>query len=243
MSTTTWTKKSRRHLDAEPGSLRDWISAHSRYIPPIGWQPDLLRDIDCDVLQLSTDDSRSDTIPAVDDYRIADELCILRGAPVRMKKDEIARRLFRLLIPMDLSFEVSRSVWDLPLFKSEKLTPHSDPPRLLLDGSPVAKTPSSLVFRSTITSRPIFAFVDKTWLCDQRQQFLERKGLPTAYKTAHEMIKLDFDPYIASLLISMAQNSFSAISDDAIQVIARPFCITCFHSADNFPGSRVLSIR
>lgn len=31
------------------------------------------------------------------------------------------------------------------------------------------------------------------------------------------MIKLEFDPYIAGLLISMAQNSFAA-SADAIQV-------------------------
>jgi hypothetical protein len=105
----------------------------------------------------------------------------------------------------------------------DQLTSYSFAPRLLLDGLPIVSTPSSLVFRSTITSRPVFAFVDKTWLSNQRQKFFERQGLRTAYKIAHEMIKLEFDPYIAGQLISMAQNSFSATSDDTIQVITRLF--------------------
>lgn len=114
MPTTTWANKSRRRLVPEQDSLRHRIPAHSScYVPPIAWQPDILHHIDCDVLQPSADDGRRGSTLAVDDHRIADELHVLHGAPVRKSKDEVARRLFRLLIPTDLSFEVSRCVWNL----------------------------------------------------------------------------------------------------------------------------------
>lgn len=94
--------KSRTHT-LKPGSLRHRILARpSSYAPPIQWGPELLNDIDCDLLPTSTDDDcNNSTIPVIEDARVADALDVLSSARVRKNKDEAAKGLFRLLIPTD----------------------------------------------------------------------------------------------------------------------------------------------
>ncbi len=99
--------KSRTH-PLEPGSLRHRILARpSSYVPPIQWGPELLNEIDCDLVPTFTNnDGNNSTM--VEDARVADALDVLSSARVRKNKDEAARELFRLLIPT--TFKASRSV-------------------------------------------------------------------------------------------------------------------------------------
>jgi hypothetical protein len=108
-----------------------------------------------------------------------------------------------------------------------RITTHSFPPHLLFDGRPVVPTPCPLLVRATTTFRPIFAFIDKTWLSDQRYKVFGHKPVKTVYRTVQQMNKLEFDPYYAGLLISMTQNSCSFTLDDEIEVMHLPTALLC----------------
>ncbi|KAF7854764.1 hypothetical protein EAF04_010332 [Stromatinia cepivora] len=191
----------------EPGSFRQRILARpSSYAPPILWKPETLDDIDCDVLpNISEDKSNYTTNPTTEDSHARNTPSIVAR---NCRRDETSRQLFGSLL---LSY------------RSALKSSGYSTPRLYLDGKPVAPTAPHFLYRSTTTSRPILAYVDKNWLWSKRDQFNYRRRLSlVALKIAHgiseSMTKLDFDPYIACLLISMAQDSCSMTSDDEIPV-------------------------
>jgi hypothetical protein len=68
--------------------------------------------------------------------------------------------------------------------------------------------------------RPVFAFIDKTWLSEKRYEESGRlkQQWRNTYNRVQNMNNLAFDPYYASALIAMAQNARSSISDMQIQV-------------------------
>ncbi|KAJ8061611.1 hypothetical protein OCU04_009417 [Sclerotinia nivalis] len=194
----------------EPDSFRHRILARpSSYVPPILWKPEILDDIDCDVLpNISKDKSNYTTNPTTKDSHVGYTPTPLSILARNCRRDETSRQLFGSTI------HSYRSV----LKSSGYSTPH-----LYLDGKSVAPTTPHYLYRSTTTSRPILAYVDKNWLWSKRNHFNCRRRLSSvALKIAHgiseSMTKLDFDPYIACLLISMAQDSCSFTSDDEIPV-------------------------
>ena len=91
----------------------------------------------------------------------------------------------------------------------------------MLDGRPITSTPSPVLLRSTISSRPSVAFVDKTWLSAQRHKYFDGEPVRTTYDKVRTMSGWEFDPYIAGLLLAMAQCSHIAALDEEIQVFAR----------------------
>ncbi|APA13530.1 predicted protein [Sclerotinia sclerotiorum 1980 UF-70] len=192
----------------EPDSFRQRILAQpSSYIPPILWKPEILDDIDCDVLpNISEDKSNNSPNLTTEDPHAGYTTHIIIAR--NRRRDETSRQLFGSAI------HSYRSV----LKSSGYSSPH-----LYLDGKSVSPTTPHYLCRSTTTSRPILAYVDKNWLWSKLNQYSYRRRLSSvALKIAHgiseNMTKLDFDPYIACLLISMAQDSCSYTSDDEIPV-------------------------
>ncbi|KFZ01487.1 hypothetical protein V500_00753 [Pseudogymnoascus sp. VKM F-4518 (FW-2643)] len=190
----------------EPGSFRERvITNQSSYVRPEAWGLRHLHLLDCDILTTdAANEGSRDTISASveNDVRIAYALDTLLGAPGTSSKDAAARALFRLLIPKDKS-----------LFKAS-----SSPPQFFFDCRPVVRTPCPVLFRASTTNRPVFAFLDKTWLSEQRYKLWSHKPVKAAHQRVQQMNKLSFDPYYAGLLISMAQDSRSSTPEGDIEV-------------------------
>jgi hypothetical protein len=91
---------------------------------------------------------------------------------------------------------------------------------LRYDGKPLAAVSCPIVVHSIPHPRPVFAFIDKTWLSKKRYEESGRRKQQwrNTYNTVQKMNDLAFDPYYASALIAMAQDARSSISDRDIQV-------------------------
>lgn len=194
----------------EPGSLRCSLitSAATRlYVPPSRWTAENLGVIDWPTAEHmpvsgAADNSNSNLRPYSEDSRMVDTLDTLRSLKVKPRRDECIRQIFRLLVPKQ-SLKIS----------SSELA-------LLYDGKPLAAVSCPIVVRALSNLRPVFAFIDKTWLSEKRyEEFGRRKQQwRSTYNTVQRMNELAFDPYYASALIAMAQDARSSTTDKEIQV-------------------------
>jgi hypothetical protein len=86
----------------EKGSLCDLIASNPSCFSRIeDWESEQLKRLNCQVLPISDHSSTTNTVIPIEDGRIADTLDELSRERVTSRKDETARELFRLLVPVD----------------------------------------------------------------------------------------------------------------------------------------------
>ncbi|ELR08384.1 hypothetical protein VC83_03526 [Pseudogymnoascus destructans] len=202
-------KAIRESCTPEPESLRHLLVTHPStrlFVRPESWTAEHLAFLDCPPPQAITTpteaiSNRSRRYPPVKD-QILHEFDTLDCVRVKSLRDESIRRLFSLLV---LTVNQLR-------FSSPKLP-------LLYDSLHVATVSCPLLVCARETSRPMFAFIDNTWISRKRRKEFTRQKQPlnVAYKLVQKMNKLPFDPYNASILIAIAQSARLSIPDGDIQ--------------------------
>ncbi|OBT50901.1 hypothetical protein VE04_08347 [Pseudogymnoascus sp. 24MN13] len=202
-------KAIRESCTPEPESLHHLLVTHPStrlFVRPESWTAEHLVFLDCPPPQAITTpteaiSNRSRRYPPVKD-QILHEFDTLDCVRVKSLRDESIRRLFSLLVPTGNQ---------LLRFSSPKLP-------LLYDSKHVATISCPLLVCAKETSRPMFAFIDNTWISrKRRKEFARRQPLNVAYKSVQKMNELPFDPYNASILIAMAQSARLSIPDGDIQ--------------------------
>jgi hypothetical protein len=94
--------KQLRSRTFEKGSLCDLIASNPSCFSRIeDWESEQLKRLNCQVLPISDHSSTTKTIIPIEDGRVADALDELYRERVTSRKDEIARELFRLLVPVN----------------------------------------------------------------------------------------------------------------------------------------------
>ncbi|KFY80898.1 hypothetical protein V499_00283 [Pseudogymnoascus sp. VKM F-103] len=202
-------KAVRESYTPESESLHHLLFTHSStrlFTHPESWTAEHLAILECPPPQPITTateaiSNRARRYPPITD-QILHEFDTLNCLRVKSLQDESIRRLFSLLVPMGNQ---------LLRFSSPELP-------LLYDSKHVATVSCPFLVCERETSRPMFAFIDNTWISRKRRKaFARKRPLNVAYKSVQKMNELPFDPYNASILIAMAQSARSLIPDGDIQ--------------------------
>lgn len=217
----------------EPESLCHLLISHPSkrlYVRPESWTAEHLAFLNCPPPQPITtpteDDirNRSRQYLTVED-QILYEIDTLDCIRVKSLQDESIHRLFLLMVPTtNQVLKFSRYGMSYTSGSSKLSMLYSPHIPFLYDGRHVATVSCPLLVCARRTSRPLFAFIDNTWISRKRRKELQRQKQPlnVAYKSVEKMNQLSFDPYNASILIAIAQNARSSIPNGDIQVDRLP---------------------
>lgn len=224
-------KAIRENCTPEPESLHHLLVTHPStrlFVRPESWTAEHLVFLDCPPPQAITTpteaiSNRFRRYPPVKD-QILHEFDTLDWVKVKSLRDESIRRLFSLLVPTgNQLLRFSRYGISYTNVSSKLNMLHSPKLPLLYNSKHAATVSCPLLVCAKETSRPMFAFIDNTWISRKRRRvFARRQPLHVAYKLVQKMNKLSFDPYNASILIAMAQSARSSIPDGDIQVYGLP---------------------
>jgi hypothetical protein len=113
--------KQLRNRMFEKGSLCDMIASNSSCFVRIeDWEPEQLKCLNCQVLPISDHSSTTNTVIPIEDEQIADALDEPYRSRVTSRKDETARELFCLLVPVDQpAFEAKEYILSFNIIRQE----------------------------------------------------------------------------------------------------------------------------